>query len=152
MKKQKALHGKYNLRLWKKLFKGKTVIYSLGNFFSKHGLLSLPPKTLTLINLAEQYWEFNDYFQSPHSWIFLLLPLERLSNKSKKCLKEKSQSQKWNGEAWEWIEEEKNACRSNPQRNRRTEVVGERDLTGEEQNMLRPASKNSSWLGTVGKV
>lgn len=46
---------------------------------------------------------------------------------------------------------EKNAYKSNPQRGRRTEILGERDPTGEEQNTFRPASKNSSWLGTVGK-
>lgn len=68
----------------------------------------------------------------------------------KKSLKKKSQSQskmiKLGTE-----QREKNAYKSNPQRGRRTEILGERDPTGEEQNTFRPASKNSSWLGTVGK-
>ena len=76
-----------------KCFEGKTVLYTArvvsfqntGDFFFPSS-----PKTSTQINLAEQYWEFNIYFQSLPSWIILLLPLEGLSD----FLKEQSQSQK----------------------------------------------------------
>lgn len=52
--------------------------------FKIQGFPPSSPKISTQINIAEQYRGFNIYFQLLLSWVILFLPLEGLSNESKK--------------------------------------------------------------------